>query len=158
MIEIIRSSDAKWHDGSDKYVRSDGKPRPILSLTHGLDNSDVSKILKVFVESGRGDELVGLLQRVGLFEDVAAADACLAAVYSARPSAKTPEPESTDVNGNGDYYVLGTGVPRVPHRRLATAVSEAERIANMDPGKVVRVLQQVAWRRVELKRSMEGNP
>lgn len=158
MIEIIKSSEAKWHDGSDKYVRSDGRPRPILSLTHGLDNSDVSQILKVFVESGRGDELVGLLQRAGLFEDEAAADTCLAVIASTRPPAKIPEPAPTDINGNGDYYVLGSGVPRVPHKLLATAVSEAERIANMDPGKVVRVLQQVAWRRVELKRSMEGNP
>lgn len=158
MIEIIKSSEAKWQDGSEKYVRSDGKPWPILSLTHGLDKSNVSKILKVLVESGRGDELVGLLQRAGLFEDVAAADACLAAVSLARPQPLATEPAPIDVNGNGDYYVLGTGVPRVPHRLLATAVSEAERIANMDPGKVVRVLQQVAWRRVELKRSMEGNP
>lgn len=108
------------------------KDSPVLQINHQISQNEFETLAHI------------LGQAYG-------ADKVLAGVHRALGVA----PSGAD---GAEYYcsVEGMHAPRLAHRTLQAATVEAERLANLSPGRKVLILEAKGYRQVEVTKVMKG--
>lgn len=118
---------------SNAATRPYSSSLPVLRVEHQIDGDKIRELLRAVAEVG-GAEAVAKI------------------VAEFLPPAQTLEAQGFFVS------VDGMAAPKRQHITLQEANAEADRLAASNTGKMVRVLQQVAWRKGKQVVTIEGEP